>query len=107
MKHLFLICQMILVLMLTPIFLASGICSETLQKIPSGSVEAATESTGSYILEGKLLKIDGEFWIVEDLAGDQHKLHVGPNTTIPQSPKEPGNSIQAVVQQTGHAVFIQ
>ncbi len=80
---------------------------EVLKEIPNKTVEATTTSKGSHILEGKLLNIDGEFWVVEDLANNQRRIHIGADTTLPQTAKKPGDSFQAVVRKNGHAIFIQ
>ena len=78
-----------------------------MKEFPGKSLEATPSSTGINILEGKLLKIEGESWVVEDLSGNQHQIHIGAETKLPQSPKETGDSIQAVVRKDGHASFIQ
>ncbi len=93
------------VLGLVPTF--SVLAGETIKELPGKSVEATPNSTGSNILEGKLLKIEGDFWLVEDLSGNQHQIHIGAKTQLPQSPKQTGDPIQAVVRQDGHASFIQ
>lgn len=85
----------------------SVLAGETMKELPGKSMEATPSSTGSNILEGKLLKIEGEFWVVEDLSGNQHQIHIGAETKLPQSPKQTGDSIQAVVRKDGHASFIQ
>jgi hypothetical protein len=93
------------VLGLVPIF--SVLAGETMKELPGKSLQATPSSTGSNILEGKLLKIEGDFWMVEDLSGNQHQIHIGAETQLPQSPKQTGDSIQAVVRKDGHASFIQ
>ena len=90
---------------LVPIF--SVLAGETMKEFPGKSLEATSSSTGSNILEGKLLKIEGDFWVVEDLSGNQHQIHIGAKTILPQSRKQTGDSIQAVVRKDGHASFIQ
>lgn len=99
------ICILFVVLGLVPIF--SVLAGETMKEFPGKSLEATPSSTGSNILEGKLLKIEGDFWVVEDLSGNQHQIHIGAETMLPQSPKQTGDSIQAVVRKDGHASFIQ
>ena len=93
------------VLSLVPIF--SVLAGETMQELPGKSLQATPSSTGSNILEGKLVQIEGDFWLVEDLSGNQHRIHIGAKTILPQSPKQTGDSIQAVVRKDGHASFIQ
>ena len=85
----------------------SVLAGETMKELPGKSLEATPSSTGINILEGKLLEIEGEVWVVEDLSGNQHQIHIGAKTKLPQSPKETGDSIQAVVRKDGHATFIQ
>jgi|GEM_PF-1524350 len=88
-----------------PIF--SVLAGETTKELPGNSLQTTTSSTGSTILEGTLMKIEGDFWVVEDLSGNQHKIHIGAKTILPQSPKQTGDTIQAVVRKDGHASFIQ
>jgi len=37
--------------------------------------------------------IEGEFWMVEDMASNQGRIHIESETTLSQSPKQPGDSI--------------
>ncbi len=105
MTYSFHVCVFVVVLIFSPLFPALG--GETAKEIPSDTVEAKPGSNGSYILEGKLLNIDGEFWVVEDLDSNQRRIHIGSDTTVPQLAKQPGDSFQAVVRKNGHAIFIQ
>ncbi len=105
MTDFFHICILVVIFIFSPLFPALG--GETVKEIPSNTVEAKPGSNGSHILEGKLLNIDGEFWVVEDMANNQRRIHIGPDTTLPQSAKQPGDSFQAVVRKNGHALLIQ
>ncbi len=105
MTHLFKYCLFVFVVSLVPFFSAVG--SETIQELPGKDLKTTTSSAGAHILEGKLLNTEGEFWIVEDMSGNQHRIHIGTETTLPQTPKQQGDSIQAVVRKGGHASFIQ
>ncbi len=89
-----------------------------LQHIPALGVENTKEqssqtlntnssSGGSHILLGTLLNIEGDFWLVKDKTGNHHRVHIGPDTIRPHSPKETGDSIGAVVRKNGHALLIQ
>jgi len=69
--------------------------------------EITTGSIEPYALEGKLLNDKGKFWVMEDMSGNQHRLHIGAETTLPQSPKQPGDSIHAVINQDGEALIIR
>ena len=99
------ICKLLVVFSLLPVFPA--LAGETTKELPGKALEATTGSNGSHILEGKLLNIEGEFWVVEDMANNRHRIHIGSNTTLPQSPKQPGDFVQAVVRKNGHALLIQ
>ena len=105
MAHFFNIFGFVVVLTLVPLFPVLG--GETLKELPGKAVEATTGSNGSHILEGKLLNTEGKFWVVEDLSGNQHRIHIGAKTTLPQTPKQTGDSIQAVVRKNGLALLIQ
>lgn len=105
MTYFFLVVIFVAIAFSSPLLPAFG--KETLKEIPSKTVEAKPGSNGSHILEGKLLNIDGEFWVVEDLTNNQRRIHIGPDTTLPQSAKKPGDSFQAVVRKNGHAIFVQ
>ena len=93
------------VLGLVPIF--SVLAAETTKELPGKSLQATSSSTGSNILEGTLLKIEGDFWVVKDLSGNQHPIHISAKTILPQAPKQTGDTLQAVVSKDGHASFIQ
>ena len=87
--------------------ISSLLAEETPKEFPGKSLQATPSSTGSNILEGKLVQIEGDFWLVEDLSGNRHRIHIGAKTILPQSPKQTGDSIQAVVRKDGHASFIR
>ena len=95
----------VLVLSLLSLFPVLGM--ETTKERPIKAPSTTPGSGGSRILEGKLLNIEGDLWMVEDKAGNHHRVHIGPDTMRPQSPKEMGDSIQAVVRKNGHALLIQ
>ncbi len=97
--------KLVVIFSILPLFSAYG--GEMIRDIPTQAIESTSESTGSHILEGKLVNIEGEFWLVEDKANKHHKIHIGSDTTLPQPPKQSGDSIQAVVRKNGHAIFIQ
>jgi len=87
--------------------ISSLLAEESMKEFPAKSLQATPSSTGSNILEGKLVQIEEDFWVVEDMSGNQHQIHIGAKTILPQSPKQAGDSIQAVVRKDGHASFIQ
>lgn len=105
MMHMMKISLLLGVLGLAPMFSVLG--GETMKELPGNSMETTTSSMKPYVLEGKLLAVEGEFGVMEDMSGNQHRVHIGEDTTLPQSPKQPGDSIHAVVSQNGHAQLIQ
>ncbi len=58
-------------------------------------------------LDGKLLKIDGEFYVIEDFTGKEQRLHVSKETVMLSGPKKPGDSVRAEITKSGHAISIQ
>ena len=105
MLHFFKIFSFAVVLSYMPLFSALG--GETGNMPPGQALQATPSSSGSQILEGKLLKIEGDFWVVEDKANHQHRIHIGSETMLPSPPKQLGDSIQALVKKDGHALLIQ
>jgi hypothetical protein len=43
--------------------------------------------------------IEEEFWVMEDMASNLDRIRMGSETTLSQSPKQPGDSIQTVVRK--------
>ena len=95
----------VIAISLMPFFHVLG--EDQTSKIPGSSIDAVSRSTELYRLEGKLLKVEGEFWILEDLFGNQHRIQIGEETKLPTSPKQPRDSIYAVVTKNNHAESIQ
>ena len=58
-------------------------------------------------LDGKLLKIDGEYYVIEDFSGNEMRLHVSKETVMLSGPKKPGDSVRAEITKSGHAISIQ
>ena len=48
-------------------------------------------------LDGKLIKIDGNFYVVEDISGTQHRLRLSQHATLLRGPKKPGDSVRVEV----------
>lgn len=68
---------------------------------PGGSQEAARTVSGT------LLKIDGEFYVVQDPSGKEVRLHVNEDTVQLGGEKQPGDKIRAEATEDGHAISIQ
>jgi ribosomal protein S1 len=61
-----------------------------------------TASSGSGIVEGDVLKIEGEFYTVHDTAGHEVRLHVDKTTNLEGAFKA-GDKVEAYVTDKGHA----
>ncbi len=69
------------------------------------SVGVVTHSyaAGSKLVEGDVLKIEGEFYTVHDKAGHEVRLHVDKATHLEGGPFKTGDKIEAHVTDQGHA----
>ena len=67
-----------------------------------------TESPTPKMVNGDLLKIDGEFYVVKDLreAGKEVRLHVD-NTTKLEGTFKAGDKVEAKATETDHALMIK
>ena len=54
-------------------------------------------------VNGELLQIEGENWVVRDDAGKEVRLHVDENTQKPAEAFKKGDTVQADLSPTGHA----
>ena len=89
-------------------FAGGGPRSETKTDTMSDTqIQTAPSTIAPQRVAGKLLKIDGEFYVVEDMTGKQVRLHVNDETQQMGSPKKPGDTILAEVTKSGHAVSIR
>ena len=70
-----------------------------------GSLGIATLSSaaGSKIVEGDVLKIEGEFYTVHDTAGHEVRLHVDKTTQLDGTAFKVGDKVEAHVTDKGHA----
>jgi hypothetical protein len=57
-------------------------------------------------VNGDLLKIDGEFYVVKDMAGKEIRLHVDKTTTMDGVIKV-GDKVEAQATEKNHAVSIR
>ena len=64
-----------------------------------------TATSGSKIVEGDVLKIEGEFYTVHDIAGHEVRLHVNKTTHLEGTFKA-GDKIEAYVTDQGHARYM-
>lgn len=63
-------------------------------------------AAGSQTIQGDLLKIEGEFYVVKDAAGKEVRLHVDKTTRLEGALKA-GDKIEAQATDKGHAVSIR
>ena len=70
--------------------------------ISSIGIATLSYAAGSKIVEGDLLKIEGEFYTVHDTAGHEVRLHVDKTTHLEGAFKT-GDKVEAHVTDTGHA----
>jgi hypothetical protein len=54
-------------------------------------------------IDGKLSKIDGQVYVVEDYAGKEYRLYVSKDTKRLRGDKKPGDTIRAEITKGGHA----
>lgn len=71
-----------------------------------GSIAGLAYAAGSKLVEGDILKIDGESYTVHDKAGQDIRLHVDKTTHLEGGTFKPGDKIEAHVTGKGHARFM-
>ena len=63
-----------------------------------------TKSGPAYLtIDGKLSKVDGPIYVVEDYAGKEYRLYVSKDTKRIRGEKKPGDTIRAEITKGGHA----
>ncbi|MDK2745106.1 MAG: hypothetical protein H8K03_19835 [Nitrospira sp.] len=70
----------------------------------TGSGTMATP--GSKIVEGDVLKTEGEYYIVRDRSGHDVRLHVDKTTHLEGGPFRVGDKLEAYVTEQGHARYM-
>jgi ribosome-associated protein YbcJ (S4-like RNA binding protein) len=71
--------------------------------IGSIGVVTLSHAAGSKLIEGDILKIEGEFYTVHDTSGHDVRLHVNKTTHLEGGPLEVGDKVEAHVTDKGHA----
>lgn len=72
------------------------------------AVKYDTKPGPAYLMvQGKLTKIDGDVYVVEDYEGKEVRMYVSKDTKKMNGPKKPGDSIRAEITMGGHANSIQ
>ena len=70
------------------------------------NINTNPESAAFQTVDGTLLEIDGEFYVVEDFTGKQLRLHVGRDTVLLNGQKKPGDILRVEITKSGHAISI-
>lgn len=78
-----------------------------MDKMSERDLGTQESSTAFQTLDGKLLKIDGEYYVIEDHSGNQKRLHVSKDTLLLTGPKQPGDPVRVEITKNGHAISIQ
>ena len=69
---------------------------------------AADDMTqGSKTINGDLLKIDGDYYVVHDMTGHEVRLHVDKNTKLEGGGFKVGDKVEVQATEKGHAVSIK
>ncbi len=70
------------------------------------SFAADVAAPNTKTLQGDLLKIDGEFYVVKDMAGKEIRLHVD-KTTVMEGVIKTGDKVEAQATEKNHAASIK
>jgi len=71
--------------------------------ISSIGIATLCYAAGSKLVEGDVLKIEGEFYTVHDTAGHEVRLHVDKATHLEGGAFKVGDKVEAHVTDKGHA----
>ena len=66
-----------------------------------------TKSVPFRTIDGKVTKIEGEYYVVEDLNGKELRLHVSKETKFLAGKKKVGDKIRVEITRNGQALSIQ
>jgi ribosomal protein S1 len=71
--------------------------------ISSIGIATLSHAAGSKLVEGDILKIEGEYYTVHDTAGHEVRLHVNKTTHLEGGAFKVGDKVEAHVTDKGHA----
>lgn len=74
--------------------------------VPLSYAADVTQSPTPMMVKGDLLKIDGEFYVVKELAGKEVRLHVDKTTKLEGTFKA-GDKVEAKATEKDHALSIK
>ena len=86
------------------LFVFATILSVGMASLSYAAGDMAAESTQT--VKGDVLKIDGEFYVVKDMAGKEIRLHVDKTTTLDGAIKA-GDKLEAQATEKNHAVSVR
>jgi uncharacterized protein YdeI (BOF family) len=86
------------------LFVFAMILSAGMASLSYAAGDMAAPSTQT--INGDLLKIDGEFYVVKDMSGKEIRLHVDKTTTLEGTIKA-GDKVEAQATEKNHAVAIK
>jgi len=78
-----------------------------IEQMSETDLKAVPSSDAFQTLDGKLLKIEGEYYVIEDFTGKEKRLHVSKETLLLNGPKQPGDLVRVEITKSGHAISIQ
>ncbi|WP_447968162.1 hypothetical protein [Nitrospira sp. M1] len=85
---------------------ATAFAGQEMSAPESKSHEAGMSEAQGKTVEGELVAIDGEFYVLKDQEGKEQRLHVSP-TTQKSEELQKGDMVTAKVTDQGHALSIQ
>jgi ribosomal protein S1 len=77
-----------------------------LTPISSIGIAPLSHAAGSKLVEGNILRIEGEFYTVHDTAGHEVRLHVDKTTHLEGGAFKAGDKVEAYVTDKGHARYM-
>jgi hypothetical protein len=87
------------------LFMFAMILSAGMASLSYAADDMATPGSQTMV-KGDLLKIDGEFYVVKDMAGREIRLHADKTTTLDGAIKV-GDKVEAQATEKNHAVSMK
>lgn len=85
----------------------NGHAADSMDRKMMKELQTKPGSMAFQTIDGKLLKVEGETYVIEDMNGKEHRLHVSQTTVMLNGPKRPGDRLRAEVSRSGEAISIQ
>lgn len=87
-------------------FLTIALLTGSLATFSGWTLAADMSMGGGQEIKGTLTKIDGDFYVVKDQAGNEHRAHVDKTTKMKGNVTE-GSTVEIEVNKSGHATKIE